>query len=713
MLYKCGFYINLNIIIKREESEMKKIFAVMLVFTLLTTLFSFNVVEAKSKTVTLIGEIIKVSLEKASKSSGELALKCEDKTYNLAGFTVGMQKYLNSTAKVIGTTSKNSQGTLVLKVKSYKIISKSKPTPEPVVTQPPKTIQLEGTLFNKDSNASRFLLKTESTTYELIGNTEGMEKVYGSILLVEGNYVQTLLPTEFPLFSVISYKVIKDAPQPTPVVTQPKTMQLKGTLFTKDSNASRFFLKTESTTYELIGNTEGMEKVCGSILLVEGNYVQTLLPTEFPLFSVISYKVIKDAPQPTPVVTQLPKAIQLEGTLFTKDSNEPRFLLKTKSTTYELIGNTEGMEKVCGKVLLVEGNYVYTLVATEFPLFSVTSYKVIKDVPQPTPVVTPITVKNITMADNGGYVYVKTGDEVKLELESNPTTGYDWSYITKPDQNVLLETNYDYIPDDASGKLVGSGGKGVWTYKALKSDTVVIEMAYSRSWESTPPNKTFIVKVIVQDVPQPTPTPVDYQTIKGSLSVTKLPAAESKELNGWTYTFSLKTQSGDVSLSGNTKGLEMYSGFDVEVTGNYSPLTIYPPIFVVESYKVIPKTTIACKTHTIISDKALYVSMPDTSFTEATGYTTISWTEGTQNAFYSSKLNVGKDVYEFQLVSAKISYSQEITGLFNILKNGEVIMKEIPGQLYGLTEPVGSYFKFCSEDNKWHMSAYITNRLDF
>jgi hypothetical protein len=97
-----------------------------------------------------------------------------------------------------------------------------------------------------------------------MGNTEGMEKVCGNILLVAGNYVQTLLPTEFPLFNVISYKVIKDVPQPTP-----KTIQLEGTLFNKDSNASRFFLKTESTTYELIGNTEGMEKVCGNILLVE------------------------------------------------------------------------------------------------------------------------------------------------------------------------------------------------------------------------------------------------------------------------------------------------------------------------------------------------------------------------------------------------------------------------------------------------------------
>lgn len=630
---------------------MKKIFAFMLVFTLLATLFSFGMVEAKSNTVTLTGEIIKVSFEKSGKGSGALALKCEDKTYNLSGLTAGMEKYLNYIAKVTGTISKNPQGTLVLKVTDYKIISKSKPVP----VVPPR-------------------------------------------ITVKPSPIKSLTP--------IQTAVVTQKPNPEPIVTQlPKTVQLEGTLYNKNSDMYKFYLQTESTTYELIGNTKGMEKVCGSVILVEGNYVQTLLPTEFPLFSVTSYKIIRDEPQPTPIVTQLPKTVQLKGTLFTKVSDVSRFFLQTASTIYELVGNTEGMDKVSGSVLLVEGNYVYTLVATEYPLFGVTSYKVISDGPLPT----PSTTKNITMADNGGYVYVLTGDEVKLELESNPTTGYDWSYITKPDQDVLLETSYEYIPDDDSGKLVGSGGKGVWTYKALKSDTVVIEMGYSRPWESTSPAKTFVVKVIVQDVPQPTPAPEDYQTIKGSLSVTK----DTDEIYGTVYNLLLKSQSGPATLSGNTKGLENYDGYEIEVTGTYSLLKIYPPIFIVESYKIISEPTLVSNTHTIISDKALYFSIPDVPFVEATGSTTISWTEGTQSAFYSSKLSVGKDVYEFILVSAKTSNSNSITGLFNILMNGEVIVKEIPGELYGLSEPVGGYFKFYSEDMKWHMSSYVTGRIDF
>jgi len=617
---------------------MKKIFAVMLVLTLLTSVFLFTLVDAKSNDVLLTRQNIEIN---------QGISKNYDDVNSLKGIEPVVKVTLPPTA-----------------------------IKEPVITLPslPEYEKLKGTLFNFDSSKERFLLKTEKAVYELIGNTKGLEKEIGKTVVVSGNYVYTLIATEYPLFNVESYTVI-DIPEITP---EPNLQTITGTL--------------SVTKYE------AMDK--------------TITPYAF--------------------------------------------LLQTQSGPVSLSGKTEGLEKYDGFEVEVTGTY--SMLTIYPPIFIVESYKPIL-APTPTP-----DVKIITMADNGGYVYVKPGDELRLELESNPTTGYSWSYATKPDPSVLIETNYEYIPDETDEKIVGSGGKEIWSYKAVNIGSTAIEMIYSRPWESKAPAKTFAVKVIVEEL----------QTIRGIVVVTKNDNPEQKVDS---YNFLLKTQSGPVSLSGKTEGLEKYDGLEVEVTGTYSPLKIYPPIFIVESYKPVaspiptsipvptvrpipiptvipvptekpipiptikpiptvrpiptlipvptekpipiptvrpePTAVPLAKTHTIISERALGIAIPGVNFSNISGYTAISWTEGSTNAFFSSKINVDKDIYEFELVSVEKSDSYEIAGLFNIKKNGKLLVKGLNGILYGLSNNEGDYFKFYSEGEKYHMSAYITKRIDF
>ncbi|HOQ01020.1 MAG TPA: protease inhibitor I42 family protein [Acetivibrio clariflavus] len=577
---------------------MKKIFAVMLVLTLLTSVFLFTLVDAKSNDVLLTRQNIEIN---------QGISKNYDDVNSLKGIEPVVKVTLPPTA-----------------------------IKEPVITLPslPEYEKLKGTLFNFDSSKERFLLKTEKAVYELIGNTKGLEKEIGKTVVVSGNYVYTLIATEYPLFNVESYTVI-DIPEITP---EPNLQTITGTL--------------SVTKYE------AMDK--------------TITPYAF--------------------------------------------LLQTQSGPVSLSGKTEGLEKYDGFEVEVTGTY--SMLTIYPPIFIVESYKPIL-APTPTP-----DVKIITMADNGGYVYVKPGDELRLELESNPTTGYSWSYATKPDPKVLIETNYEYIPDKTDEEIVGSGGKEIWSYKAVYIGSTAIEMIYSRPWESKAPAKTFTVKVIVEEL----------QTIRGTVVVTK---NDNPEQKAGSYNFLLKTQTGPVTLSGKTEGLEKYDGLEVEVTGTYSPLKIYPPIFIVESYKPVaspiptsipvptvrpipiptirpePTAVPLSKTHTIISEKVLGIAIPGVTFSNISGYTTISWTEGSTNAFFNSKINADKDVYELELVSVEKSDSYEIVGLFNIKKNGKLLVKELNGRLYGLSNDEGDYFKFYSEGEKYHMSAYITKRIDF
>jgi|GEM_PF-925401 len=870
---------------------MKKFFAVMLVVTLLTTVFSINVVEAKSKNVSLTGEIIKVNQVESKNGRDVLALKCEEGNYILVGNVKGLSDYINSIATVKGTIFKVYKSEF-MKVKGYEIVKETKPVvtskplptsvPKPVITQVPSPDfkKLKGVLFSNDSEKDRFLLKTEKGIYELMGNTKGLENEFGNTLLVSGDYVYTLVATEYPLFSVDSYTVIEE-PTPTPI---PELKSITGTLtVTKpevvegDLEKYGYELKTESGPVTLNGKTEGLEKYDGQEVEVTGEY--SMLAIYPPIFIVETYKPIPtptpipelksitgtltvtkpevvegdleeygyelktesgpvtlngkteglekydgqevevtgeysmlaiyppifivETYKPIPTPTPIPELKSITGTLtVTKpevvegDLEEYGYELKTESGPVTLNGKTEGLEKFDGQEVEVTGEY--SMLAIYPPIFIVETYKPIstptpipelksitgtltvtkpevvegdleeygyelktesgpvtlngkteglekydgqevevtgeysmlaiyppifivetyKPIPTPTsipelqsitgtltvtkpevvegdldkygyelqtesgpvtlngkteglekyngqqvevtgeysmlkiyppifivetyklvstPIPTPIPdVYTITMDDNGGYVYIKSGEEVKLELETNPSTGYDWSYIMKPDEDVLIETNYEYVADSTDEMVVGGGGKGVWTFKAVNSGTVVIEMGYSRPWESVEPAKEFIVKIIIEEAAKPQPTVIPVPTVKPVL-----------------------------------------------------------------------------KAHTVTSEKALGFSLPKVSFNDISGCTTISWTEGTENAFFYSKLNVDKDIYEFELVSVKESDSEKIIGLFNIKKNGKLLMKEITGRLYGLSFQEGKYFKFYSEDEMCHMSAYITKRMDF
>ncbi len=691
------------------------------------------------------------------------------------------------------------------------------------------------------------------------------------------------------LTTVFSGSLVDAATEKTVTLTGEIVKINPGMPYNKDMLA----LKTANGNYILNGNLiNQIGNRLNYTALVKGNIYTG--PQGIQMLNAISFQITgKAIPTPKPVptttaVTQTPVKIadyvQLEGTLYNKNSNMYSFLLKAEKGIYELMGNTAGMEKECGKTIVVSGNYVYTFVPTEYPLFNVVSYKVIETPtvpPTPTPVTSP-SVKTITIDNNGGYVYINKGDELKLILESNKTTGYSWNYVEKPDPSVLVQTSHEYITNKTSKIIDGAGGREVWTYKAAGSGTTIINLAYSRVWESIPPAKTFVIKVIVNDITTPvptitspnyetikgtliaiknetplsdgtvsysfqlktdkslvtlngntagmekydgytvevyghysiltiyppifivesykpiiapTPTPTSQVVLKGILGVTKTidsatgyrfelktdtrilvllgNTAGLEKYNGSTievvgnyspldiypafivdtykilepsptptaqvvlkgsltvtktvtsidpalvtYKFELKTETGPVTLQGNTKGLENYNGFTIEVTGTYSLLKIYPPIFLVDTYKIIEPTPVpVIKDHTVISEKALYLTDPEigSSNTEnsVTGYSTISWTEGTDKAFFKSKLKALNSIYEFELVAVKTSDSESIKGLFNIKRNGVLVAKEISGQLYGISQPVGSYFKFYSDDMHWHMSAYITKRLDF
>ena len=93
-------------------------------------------------------------------------------------------------------------------------------------------------------------------------------------------------------------------------------------------------------------------------------------------------------------------------------------------------------------------------------------------------------------------ITVKAGQEFKISLPSNPTTGYGWQFAKHPEAQVLKLLGSEFKP--AQSRLMGAGGTQVWTFKALAQGKTTLALNYVRAWEkNTPPaQRTNFVVVI-------------------------------------------------------------------------------------------------------------------------------------------------------------------------------------------------------------------------
>lgn len=76
---------------------------------------------------------------------------------------------------------------------------------------------------------------------------------------------------------------------------------------------------------------------------------------------------------------------------------------------------------------------------------------------------------------------VRCGDEFKIELESNPSTGYRW-YLTSFNNKILKFVSSEFVPKTSS-QIRGGGGMERFNFEAIKEGTTSIKLVYKRAWE--------------------------------------------------------------------------------------------------------------------------------------------------------------------------------------------------------------------------------------
>lgn len=133
-----------------------------------------------------------------------------------------------------------------------------------------------------------------------------------------------------------------------------------------------------------------------------------------------------------------------------------------------------------------------------------------KDATVPNNDVSPAPIKYLIIVSAGDFtkvaninkqVEVKAGDVFTIALDSNATTGFQWTEQAKiADTGVLTQESHAFnSPITGDTPMVGAAGLEEWTFIAGQAGTTTVTTSYDRPWAGGEKGvRTFELTVIVK-----------------------------------------------------------------------------------------------------------------------------------------------------------------------------------------------------------------------
>ncbi|HEX5978100.1 MAG TPA: protease inhibitor I42 family protein [Nitrososphaeraceae archaeon] len=87
---------------------------------------------------------------------------------------------------------------------------------------------------------------------------------------------------------------------------------------------------------------------------------------------------------------------------------------------------------------------------------------------------------NMSNTGKDHHLSVKCGDKFKIEVESNPSTGYRW-HIIFFNEDILKLISSEFVAKLTN--QIGTSGIERFNFEAKKEGTTCIQMVYKRAWE--------------------------------------------------------------------------------------------------------------------------------------------------------------------------------------------------------------------------------------
>lgn len=110
-------------------------------------------------------------------------------------------------------------------------------------------------------------------------------------------------------------------------------------------------------------------------------------------------------------------------------------------------------------------------------------------------------VQQVLCEDNNGqHIFLKKGEEVIVNLNSNPSTGYSWVVHVQPDQNIIAMSDSVFTDNNSpDGRpVMGAAGQECWRLKAIKPGKTRLVLWYMRPWESVQPLHIFEIDITIK-----------------------------------------------------------------------------------------------------------------------------------------------------------------------------------------------------------------------
>ena len=102
----------------------------------------------------------------------------------------------------------------------------------------------------------------------------------------------------------------------------------------------------------------------------------------------------------------------------------------------------------------------------------------------------------LTQEDSGTSQALSVGQELRISLDANPTTGYMWAIDGELPQQLEQVGDPEYTSES---NAIGAGGTEVWVFRGLAAGEGTLKLKYWRSFEPTAtPDDTFEVTVGVE-----------------------------------------------------------------------------------------------------------------------------------------------------------------------------------------------------------------------
>jgi predicted secreted protein len=88
----------------------------------------------------------------------------------------------------------------------------------------------------------------------------------------------------------------------------------------------------------------------------------------------------------------------------------------------------------------------------------------------------------------------KVNSFLKIDLISNPSTGYEWIWTNKQEITIVDSIGYSFVPYQS---YPGSSGIETWTFLGIRPGTEVLEFKYCHPWEQNSTIDQKAVTIIV------------------------------------------------------------------------------------------------------------------------------------------------------------------------------------------------------------------------